>query len=66
MTMEPAVKTTEARRIVGLRPKRSQKGPANREKSHAAPTLRIVGKMGLAHVVSCDAMFHVCEGEFNL
>ena len=40
MTTEPAVKTTEARRIVGLRPKRSQNGPATNENNHAAPTLR--------------------------
>ena len=39
MTMEPAVKTREARRMVGLRPKRSQKGPATSENSHVAPTL---------------------------
>lgn len=42
MTTEPAVKTTEARRIVGLRPKRSQNGPATNENNHAAPTLRNV------------------------
>ena len=46
MTTEPAVKTREARRMVGLRPKRSQKGPATSENSHAAPTLRSTRKPG--------------------
>ena len=42
MTMDPTAKTTEAARMTGLRPKRSQQGQPIRENSHAAPTCPII------------------------
>ena len=62
MTMEPAVKTREARRMVGLRPKRSQKGPATSENSHAAPTLMgIEDRREVAEACSRGRSYKMCR-----